>query len=508
MTANLAARDFGYLSLDQLSESLRRIFDSMENMARYRGHFFNWYDGRTLLPMPPHYVSSVDSGNLAASLCALRQGCLSLLNQPVLDQSVVAGLRDHALRLRDELPYPARTPPLMALFANLLRQLECEPTDLFYWEALLTDVRDLVERIREASIGTHARMRRQGDQAKSDTLYYWECLLFARIDAALSELYRLAPWVEPGFEPELRVSMRDASFTALFAEISPVPRLIELPETYGRIRECLKTRLASSAPLYPALRTVLEQLLEKLVAAEAPANHLIHRMEHIAEQAGTAVEEMDFQFLFDRNRKLLRIGYNVDNARLDESCYDLLASEARTAVFLAIAKGDIPRESWFRLSRKLTRYRDQPVLLSWSGTMFEYLMPHLHLRSHANTLLHQAMRGAIRIQQLYGRERNVPWGISESSYSDRDGRMQYQYRAFGVPALSASSDRSDRLVIAPYATMLALMLDPARAMANLRALAAKGYWDRYGFFEAIDYSSRDGSGAASRSVRSWPTIKA
>jgi len=493
LTANLAAHDFGFVGLDQLSRSLQRIFDSMQEMPRYRGHFFNWYDTRTLHPMPPHYVSSVDSGNLGASLCALRQGCLLLLAQPVLNQSIVAGLRDHALRLRDELPYSARTRSLMMLLANLLRQLECEPSDLFYWEALLTDVRDLVQRIREALVATHDHLCRQGDRAKSDELRYWEDLLVERSRAALSELYRLAPWVESAFEPELRVSMRDATFTALFAEISQVPVLIELPETYHRISEQLTARLASSAPLYPALRAVLEQLIPRLSEARASAAELIHRIDDIAESASAAFDGMEFRFLFDEHRKLLRIGYNVDKAERDQSCYDLLASEARTAVFLAIAKGDIPREAWFRLSRKRTRYRDQPALLSWSGTMFEYLMPLLYLRSHANTLLEQGMRGAIRIQQLYGQERNVPWGISESSYSERDARMQYQYRAFGVPALSASSDRSDRLVIAPYATMLALMLDPARATANLRTLAAKGYRGRYGFFEAIDYSPGNGA---------------
>ncbi len=491
LTSNLAAHDFGYVSLEQFSRSLQRIFDSMQEMPRYRGHFFNWYDTRTLRPMPPHYVSSVDSGNLGASLCALRQGCLALLTQPILNQSVVDGLRDHALRLRDELPYSARTPSLMRLLANLLRQLECQPSDLFYWEALLTDVRDLIERIREALVITHTHLLRKGESAKSEELRYWEGLLHERASAALSELYRLAPWVEPAFEPELRMSMRDPSFSALFAAISQVPALSGLPESYYRIGEELAARLASYAPLYPAIRAVLEQLIPRLAEARAYTADLIDRIQNIAERAAATFDEMEFRFLFDQHRKLLRIGYNVDTAERDQSCYDLLASEARTAVFLAIAKGYIPREAWFRLSRKRTRYRDQPTLLSWSGTMFEYLMPLLHLRSHANTLLEQGMRGAIRIQQLYGRERNVPWGISESSYAARDARMQYQYRAFGVPALSASSDHPDRLVIAPYATMLALMLDPARATANLRALAECGYRDRYGFYEAIDYSRHD-----------------
>ncbi len=192
----------------------------------------------------------------------------------------------------------------------------------------------------------------------------------------------------------------------------------------------------------------------------------------------------------------------MDANRGDESYYDLLASEARTTVFLAIAKGDIPRESWLRLGRKLTAYRDQVTLLAWSGTMFEYLMPQLYLRSYAGTLLDRALRSAVRIQQAYGQERGVPWGISEAAHAERDQRGQYQYYAFGVPPLSASGgevsasggeaiaagEAAHRLVIAPYATMLALMMDPARATANLRIMAAKGWWTRHGFFESIDYS--------------------
>jgi cyclic beta-1,2-glucan glucanotransferase len=494
LTAQLAAYDFGYLNLDQLSRALESAFETLEKIPRYRGHFFNWYDTRTLCPMPPHYVSAVDSGNLGASLCTLRQGCLSLINQPIVEPSILAGLRDHVLRLRGELPYTARTHSLMRLLDGLLRQLDYQPGDLFSWEAVLIDTHESVERLRQVMANTHTNLRCQGERAKSDELRYWECLISERTEAALSELYLLAPWLRPALEPELRVNLLDTSLGEVFAEISPVPALSRLPEIYDRISERLAERLADSRPLYPRLRSALERLLTDLPQARLAAVDLIQRHEKIAQAAARYVEEMDFGFLFDARRKLLRIGYNVDNAQADEACYDLLASEARTAVFLAIAKGDIPREAWFRLGRKLTVYRDQRSLKSWSGTMFEYLMPLLHLRCYTGTLLECGMRGAIRIQQLYAAERKVPWGISESAYSARDGRMQYQYRAFGVPALSSRSDRSDQLVIAPYASMLALMLDPARAAVNLRELAARGYWSRYGFIEAIDYSAGNVAG--------------
>jgi cyclic beta-1,2-glucan synthetase len=500
LTAHLAAHDFGYLSLDELSSSIQRVLESMQGMPRHRGHFFNWYETDTRRPLAPRYVSSVDSGNLAASLATLRQGCLMLWTQPILEQGVLDGLRDHVRRLRDEVPYEARSFSIMRLFTSLLRQLECQPRDLFFWEAVLTESRDLVQRIKTALAPVHARVG-------SDELRYWEGLLSERMDATLAQVYQLAPWLAPAFEPELRVNMRDPSFTPLMGELSQVPALVELPETYERIRERLRERLASSRPLYPMLRGVLEQLLDRLPAARVAALDLAMRLKSAAELAQGYFDDMDFGFLFDENRQLLRIGYNVDEDRPDQSCYDLLASEARTAVFLAIAKGDIPRETWLRLGRKLTAYRDHVTLLAWSGTMFEYLMPQLHMRSYAGTLLDRSLRAAVRIQQAYGEERHVPWGISEAAHAERDQRGQYQYRAFGVPPLSASgADPEERLVIAPYATMLALMLAPAPATANLRGMAANGWVARHGFYESIDYSnagdhSRAGPDGAPEVVR-------
>jgi len=481
LTAQLAAHDFGYLSVDELSSSLQRILHSLEELPRYRGHFFNWYDTVTLRPLPPQYVSSVDSGNLAASLTALRQGCLLLLQQPILEPGTLQGLRDHVLRLRDEVPYDSRTFSRMKLFGSLLRQLECEPKDLFYWEAVLTESRDLLRRIQATLVSVHARHN-------SEELRYWERLLAERMDAALQQLYRLAPWLAPALEPELRVCMRDDTFTPLIAELSRVPALGELPESYDRIRDRLRERLSSARPLYPMLGDILEQLLRELPAARAFALELANRFQGIAAAAQRYFDDMDFSFLFDENRQLLSIGFNLEAGCCDQSYYDLLASEARTAVFLAIAKGDIPRQTWLRLGRKLTAYRDQVTLLAWSGTMFEYLMPLLHLRCYAGTLLDRSLRAAVRIQQAYAQERRVPWGISEAAHAERDERGQYQYHAFGVPPLSSSGEEAKRMVIAPYASMLALMIDPVRATANLRAMAAKGWWTRHGFFESIDYS--------------------
>jgi cyclic beta-1,2-glucan synthetase len=195
---------------------------------------------------------------------------------------------------------------------------------------------------------------------------------------------------------------------------------------------------------------------------------------------------MNFAFLFDRRRKLLRIGYDVTTGALDDSYYDLLASEARMAVFTGIAKGDIPREAWFHLGRKLTCYRGQRTLMSWGGTLFEYLMPSLYMKTHAHTLLAESLLGAVRIQQLYCAERRLPWGVSEAAFRARNGG-QYQYQAFGVPVLGAKRRQEEEIVIAPYAGVLALQVDRAAATDNLRQMASRGWIARYGFYESVDY---------------------
>ena len=489
LTAHLAAYDFGYQTLDELSIALRRVFDSMGKMPRYRGHFYNWMDTASLQPVGEPYVSSVDSGNLAASLCVLRQGVLSAQKQPIFGHHILAGLRDHVLTLQDLIPSGLRSASLMRAIAALLRHLDCRPTDLFFWEETLTEARSLAGRIRDSLRRTHARPDGARQGCHSEEMEYWHGLLDQRLSASLEQLYALAPWLAPEFEPELRVNIRDEKLAALMEGLSRVPVLTELPEQYEYIQQCLLERLTGSEPLYPALRETLSQLLRRLPEAKAFALGLIHRCEGTCTDAFAYFEEIDFAFLFHEQRKALRIGYNVQAERLDEACYDLLASEARTAVFLAIAKDQIPREAWFRLGRKLIAYRKKSALVSWSGTMFEYLMPALYFRRHPDSLLDRAISGAVSIQRAYAREHCLPWGVSEAAYSARDGEMQYQYQAFGVPPLSANPSRSDTAVVAPYASMLALMVEPTEATANLRWLASLGCLGRYGFYESLDYSA-------------------
>ncbi len=217
----------------------------------------------------------------------------------------------------------------------------------------------------------------------------------------------------------------------------------------------------------------------------------------IAEQCHALVREMDFRFLFQRRKRTFSVGYDVTAGRLEPASYSLLASEARTASFVAVAKGDAPQESWFRLGRAHTLFRGEPVLLSWTGTMFEYLMPSLWMRHYSDTIMDQSMKTAVRAQRDYGRRRGVPWGISECAFLARPSG-EYGYAAFGIPELAMKRKESRALVISPYSTFLAAGLYPAAALDNLRRMQEFGWFGRYGFYEAVDYSR-----AGADAIRMW-----
>jgi hypothetical protein len=215
------------------------------------------------------------------------------------------------------------------------------------------------------------------------------------------------------------------------------------------------------------------------------------------------VEEMDFEFLYDRHKKLLVVGYDARENRPHPSCYDLLGSEARTAAFVAIAKGDIPQESWIHLGRAQTVYRRRRILLSWTGTMFEYLMPALWMRIYPRTVLDQSARGVVEAQQHYCRRKGIPWGISESAYSRTDRNGYYQYHAFGLPALALKRTENRSCVIAPYASFLALHTHRNTALENLRRMAEQGWVGRYGFYEAVDFGVGDHDRRPAVLVKCW-----
>jgi hypothetical protein len=197
---------------------------------------------------------------------------------------------------------------------------------------------------------------------------------------------------------------------------------------------------------------------------------------------------MDFAFMVDKQNMLVSVGFDAGTKELQPYYYDLLATEPRTAVFVGIAKEDIPQDCWFRLRRPVATDHGRPVVLSWTGTMFEYLMPSIWMRSYRNTLLHRASAAAVRSQQQYAEERGLPWGISESACARRNEAGDYHYEAFGVPTLAVKKPESEPLIISPYSTLLALNVDTKASLENLRRMESLGWFGRYGFCEAADYT--------------------
>ena len=433
LLADLAAVDFGYITAGECLQRIGNTLASMEKLERYRGHFYNWYDTRTLQPLHPQYVSSVDSGNLAGCLLTLRAGLAELKDQPVLSANVLQGLQDTLQVFAEQLP--ASADPDLANRIKLLQEtlyaftLNGSPQTLAAAEHALDGVHRVGGELVDWLLV---------DINSDGELVYW-ARAFDRQSRALRD--------------ELRFLGAESR------HFSTIPTLAELAGAHGKNPEARSS-----------------------VAAEriGVIDNLVHRCRALA--------AMDFDFLYDTAYGLLAIGYDVGERRRDPSCYDLLASEARLASFLLIAQGQLPQKHWFSLGRLLTSHGGEVSLISWSGSMFEYLMPQLIMPSYPNTLLEQTCKAAVSRQIEYGRQREVPWGISESCYNATDGHQVYQYRAFGVPGLGFKRGLGDDLVIAPYACALALTVMPQAACRNLLTLADRGFLGAYGFYEAVDYT--------------------
>jgi cellobiose phosphorylase len=323
---------------------------------------------------------------------------------------------------------------------------------------------------------------------------WWARALARQCQSALDELTFLAPW---SLLPAAPGRLSD------FPGIGAIPTLRDIAKIEVEWLPTIERRLDADAT--PAEREWLDGLRRLITEASRRAGERMAAVEHLARLAGE-LAHMEYDFLYDKASRLLAIGYNVDELRRDSSYYDLLASEARLIKFVAIAQGQVPQESWFALGRLLTSAGGEPILLSWSGSMFEYLMPLLVMPTYENTLLDQTYKAAVERQIEYGEQRGVPWGMSESGYNTVDVHLNYQYRAFGVPGLGLKRGLAEDLVVAPYASALALMVAPEAACLNLQRLAAAGLEGKFGLYEAIDYTpSRQRRDEPGTVVRSFMT---
>ncbi|HEY5481631.1 MAG TPA: glucoamylase family protein, partial [Verrucomicrobiae bacterium] len=480
LLANLAACDFGYLSVGQLLRRTHDALGTMQRLERHRGHFFNWYDTRTLKPLAPLYISSVDSGNLAGHLLTLSPGLAELAAQPILAPQLFSGLCDTVGILRE-----------LVGRSSELEQLEAE---LAQPPSGLRAGFDLLQRVTHRASALAAA---PGDGA-GEELKWWTQALERNCQDHLEDLLFLAPWL----------TLAPDSVAQISGKLHQAPTLRQVSELERSLCPSLEAALHTlsvkpTSSRKPEEEAGLAQWLRLLREASSRARQRILVLETLARQS-TELADIDFRFLFDPARELFSIGFNVTERRYDASFYDLLASEARFCSYVVIALGQVSQDHWFTLGRLLVTLRGDLVLASWSGSMFEYLMPLLVMPNYENTLLDQTCKGAVRQQIKYGQLRGVPWGVSESGYNRTDVHLNYQYRAFGVPGLGLKRGLAEDLVIAPYATAMALMVAPREACGNLEQLAAEGREGAYGFYEAVDYTpSRLPPGQSSVTIRSF-----
>ena len=468
LNARQVACEFGYITVPEFAQLTLQTMQTILRLPRQRGHLFNWYATRTLEPDRPRFISTVDNGNFVASLVTLEQGCLYLLRQPLLRPALLDGYADHLCALSE----------LKLLSKRVAESYEARE-DTPWLERMLAPV-DLPQ--------VHDGMERVDD-------IRW----LARRTTELGHAVRLMeeqyqPWLQSAYDP-----LRADPALQLMSGSQDIP-LERLPEFIDQLTAALQDGASDVGT-----RTLRDRLRKELATARANADRLIADLKRIALQSETLIREMDFGFLLDKRRKLLSIGSDAESGKVHAACYDLLASEARIASFLSVAKGEIPQESWFRMGRSHVVDHGRPLLISWTGTMFEYLMPGLWMRAYPGTMLERSREAAVHAQQLYADEHGIPWGISESGYAVIEENGNYSYRAFGVPHLAVNQEEAPRLVVAPYATMLALDIDPAAAIKNLRWMAKKGWLGSYGFYEAADFSPEVRPSRRQRYelVRSW-----
>ena len=511
LTSALAAYDFGYVGLIELAVRLRSTFESMDKLEHYRGHLLNWYDSQTLTALPPRYISTVDSGNLAACLIALRQGCLALKDAPVLREKQWQGLLDildvlsEILRKLEKNKTSAlatvssKSQPPLSGRGNLIETIEAELTSIYEridlnqnqpaawtktlawfsgegWERVSHRLMELLE--------SHPNLN---PESLTELQLYLNLMQHHLQDMQRS-LDLLAPWL--GLLDAPPVSFMDTPAWQVFRDSLPadLPTLGQAEMVYERILTALnrfKLQLRDADAL-----AWCQKMDEGLSAALMTVAPLLIGFQDLAKRANVAVTGMEFRFLFNERRQVFHIGYNASIESLDPNYYDLLASEARIASLVAIAKGDVPQSHWQHLGRPVTRVNGKQVLLSWSGTMFEYLMPALFIKNYAGTFLSDSCYVALDAQVRYGPEPKMPWGVSESGFFAFDANLNYQYRAFGVPDLGYKRDLSDDMVIAPYASLIGLSLQPQAVLENISHLEQLNMIGRFGFYEALDYTKK------------------
>jgi hypothetical protein len=472
LNARQAACELGFLTAPEFVALTRLSLASIARLEKYRGHLYNWYNTETLAPLnAAPFVSSVDSGNFVASLYTLHIGARDLLRRPLLSPRLFTGLHAHWLLMKavNHLPTPLSKLRIPGSSAPLQAWIDWMP------EA-------------EAAL---AKVSASAPEEPADT--WWIAETLHRIEAIRTVLHDYLPWMLPEYGPlhglpQLALDDNAATLSVKDAIVFAEAMNVRLSGAWGA--------LSGDSPLLELaerFRAPLASAVENLRALSAGLRKIAEDAEHLA-------EETEFAFLVDPGRQILSIGYDMGIQKLHEACYDMIASEARIATLLAIARGDLAQQSWFKLGRDHAYAYGRFLLLSWSGTMFEYLMPALWMRSYPGTLIARTQDAVVYVQRAFARGLGIPWGISESGSAHKDDAGHFGYHAFGVPRIALWFEATPGPVISPYSTFLALTISPGEALHNLRRMESSRWVGAFGYYEAADYT---GSLRTPELVREW-----
>ena len=453
LNARQAAVEFGWLTLPEFAELTAATLATFEALPKERGHLYNWYNTHTLEPIAPITVSSVDSGNFAASLYTLRMGAAELLGRPLLEPHLFDGLR---------------TQFSVAGMAD---------AELFANSSLEAALRWALDR---ATLQHSAELEPEVRATSASEADWWRGEHATRVQAIAALATEYQPWLLPKFS-----ALRGVAELA-FADAAAHPTLANA-EAFAHALDERLARFTAAQSAGEQASVLAGDLRSRLRQAAVRLGALAGSIEHCSEQAFHLATAMDFRFLVQQDRQMLSIGYDVPARELHSACYDMLASEARIAAFISVAKGDLEQSSWFKMGRTHTLAYGHAVLLSWTGTMFEYLMPSLWMRSYPETLMARTLTGVVEVQRAFARRLGVPWGISESGYAEVDDAGHYHYQAFGMPAIALKWDASAGPVISPYSSFLALGIHRVEALRNLHQMTKAGWQGAYGLYEAVDY---------------------
>ncbi|MFZ5969549.1 MAG: GH36-type glycosyl hydrolase domain-containing protein [Bacillota bacterium] len=453
--AVLSARDLGYLSFEKTIDKIKATIETIEKMETWRGHLFNWYDTKSLEVLRPYYVSTVDSGNFISYLIVVREGLKESLEKPIIQTENIDGIKDTVMLMKSG------------------KQIHLEIIDQIPRKEGFTFLQwiELVEKLNQVYI-------------EDD---YWGKKLKVMIMDYTAEIDQLFMPIK---------SLLDSGVTDSYSGLKECienldvnTSMIQLHKTYRELGEQIQ-RIRSSKMKKNENDEDLERVYDYIVEGALRAEQHIQSVKDLTNRIDSIINKAEFKYLYNERRQLFSIGYDVGEEKITNSYYDLLASEARTTSYLAVARRQVPGKHWFKMGRSLAIIDGLRSLVSWTGTMFEYMMPSLIMKNYRHTLFDETYRAVIKAQMKHGDRRNVPWGVSESGYYAFDMQLNYQYKAFGIPDLGLKRGLTDDTVISPYSTVLALSFYPKEALKNMHRLIHDGLEGKYGFYEAVDYTAK------------------